>query len=67
MAPERASTEPTERSMPAMMSTSVMPQAMMANGGIWLARVASVRVLRKLSLMIPKSAMSSAQITMSGA
>ncbi|MOA42216.1 hypothetical protein D3C78_1642460 [compost metagenome] len=38
----RASTEPTERSMPPMINTKVMPTARTIRSGIWLARVLKV-------------------------
>ena len=38
----RASTEPTDRSMPPMISTKVMPTASTIRSGIWLARVLKV-------------------------
>ncbi|MNM55793.1 hypothetical protein D3C81_669420 [compost metagenome] len=38
----RASTEPTDRSMPPMISTNVMPTASTIRSGIWLARVLNV-------------------------
>lgn len=37
-----ASTEPTDRSMPPMISTKVMPTASTIRSGIWLARVLKV-------------------------
>ncbi|MNZ78369.1 hypothetical protein D3C78_969380 [compost metagenome] len=38
----RASTEPTDRSMPPIISTKVMPTASTIRSGIWLARVLKV-------------------------
>ena len=38
----RASTEPTDRSMPPMIRTKVMPTASTIRSGIWLARVLKV-------------------------
>ncbi|MNZ66744.1 hypothetical protein D3C78_849750 [compost metagenome] len=37
-----ASTDPTDRSMPPMISTKVMPTASTIRSGIWLARVLKV-------------------------
>ncbi|MNR19017.1 hypothetical protein D3C85_1357810 [compost metagenome] len=37
-----ASTEPTDRSMPPMISTKVMPTASTIRSGIWLAKVLKV-------------------------
>ncbi|MNG03155.1 hypothetical protein D3C84_862220 [compost metagenome] len=37
-----ANTEPTDRSMPPMISTKVMPTARTIRSGIWLARVLKV-------------------------
>ncbi|MCY1183031.1 hypothetical protein D9M73_236190 [compost metagenome] len=37
-----ASTEPTDRSMPPMINTKVMPTASTIRSGIWLARVLNV-------------------------
>ncbi len=51
-----ASTEPTERSMPAMISTKVMPTAITASAGISLAMVTKVSTVRKYSLRLPNSA-----------
>ena len=45
--PARASTEPTDRSMPPMISTKVMPTASTIRSGIWLARVLKVAYERK--------------------
>ena len=42
-----ASTEPTDRSMPAMISTKVMPTAITASAGISLAMVTKVSRVRK--------------------
>ena len=38
----RASTEPTDRSMPAMISTNVMPTDITTRSGIWFAIVLNV-------------------------
>src|SRR5471032_270013 len=46
----RAGTEPTDRSMPPMISTKVMPTANTIRSGIWLARVLKVSYERKWSL-----------------
>src|ERR1035437_5160037 len=54
-APQSPSTEPTERSMPPMMSTSVMPAATTASVGMRLAIVPSVREVRKFWLSAPSS------------
>ena len=54
-APESPSTEPTDRSMPPMMRTSVMPAATTASVGMRLARVLSVRAVRKFWLSAPNS------------
>ncbi len=50
-----ASTEPTERSMPAMISTKVMPTAITASAGISLAIEMKVSRVKKYSLSEPKS------------
>jgi len=42
-----AMTEPTDRSMPAMISTKVMPTAITASAGISLAMVTKVSTLQK--------------------
>ncbi len=42
-----ASTDPTERSMPPAISTSVKPTEMTVSAGIWLASVVNVRPVRK--------------------
>src|ERR1035437_1612132 len=54
-APHSPSTEPTDRSMPPMMSTSVMPAATTASVGMRLAIVPSVRAVRKFWLSAPNS------------
>jgi hypothetical protein len=51
-----ASTEPTDRSMPAMISTKVMPTAITASAGISLAMETKVSRVRKYSLIVPNSA-----------
>ena len=45
-----ARTDPTERSMPPAISTSVMPTAITVSDGIWLASVVNVMRLKKWSL-----------------
>jgi hypothetical protein len=42
-----ASTEPTDRSMPPAISTSVNPTAITVSAGIWLASVVNVSRVRK--------------------
>ena len=42
-----ASTEPTDRSMPPAISTSVSPTAITVSAGIWLASVVKVSRVRK--------------------
>ena len=49
VAADSAMTEPTDRSMPAMMSTNVMPTAITASAGISLAMVMKVSTLQKYS------------------
>ncbi|MNI90713.1 hypothetical protein D3C73_1482720 [compost metagenome] len=51
-----ASTEPTERSMPPMINTNVMPTASTIRSGIWLARVLKVSYDRKWLLRTENSA-----------
>ena len=46
-APLKASTDPTERSMPAMMRTNVIPTEITVRAGIWLASVAKVSGVKK--------------------
>ena len=58
-----ASTEPTERSIPPMTSTNVIPIAITASAGIWFASVTRVTRVRKWSLSAPNSASSSASTT----
>src|ERR1700744_5666688 len=50
-----ASTEPTDRSMPAMISTNVMPTAITTRSGIWLAIVLNVSYVRKCELSTENS------------
>src|SRR6218665_837502 len=49
MAAASAITEPTDRSMPAMISTKLMPTAITASAGISLAMVMKVSALQKYS------------------
>ena len=42
-----ASTEPTDRSMPPAIRTSVSPTAITVSAGIWLASVVNVSRVRK--------------------
>ncbi len=51
----KASTEPTDRSMPAMMSTKVMPIAITVSAGISLAMLTKVSVVRKYWLRLLNS------------
>ena len=44
-----ASTEPTDKSMPPTISTSVIPTAITVRSGLWLATVASVWSVKKWS------------------
>ena len=46
-APDSASTEPTDRSIPPMTSTYVMPTAVSTVAGIWLAIVVNVFAEKK--------------------
>ena len=55
-----AITDPTERSMPPAISTSVMPTTITASAGSWLASVVNVTRDRKCSLVTLKSATSTA-------
>ena len=48
---DRASTEPTDKSMPAMINTNVIPTAMTASAGISLAILTKVSLLQKYSLL----------------
>ena len=52
-APESASTEPTERSIPPAMTTSVMPAATTIRSGTWLTTLWSVRQVQKFRLNSP--------------
>ena len=61
-APQRPRTEPTDRSIPPEMITSVMPAATIASAGIRLARAAKVATLRKLSVRGPNSTTSPSQM-----
>ena len=49
-APHRASTEPTDRSMPAVRMTSVMPTAMMALTEVWRSMLSRLSAVKKLGL-----------------
>src|SRR5471030_1056860 len=51
-----ASTEPTDRSIPPMINTNVMPTANTIKSGIWLARVLKVSYDRKWLLRAENSA-----------
>jgi type VI secretion system protein ImpL len=51
-----ANTEPTDRSMPPMIKTKVMPTASTIRSGIWLARVLKVSYDRKWLLRTENSA-----------
>ncbi|MNN49963.1 hypothetical protein D3C81_1645250 [compost metagenome] len=51
-----ASTDPTERSMPPMIKTKVMPTASTIRSGIWLASVLKVLYDRKWLLKTENSA-----------
>ncbi|MNE91987.1 hypothetical protein D3C80_1896650 [compost metagenome] len=51
-----ANTEPTDRSMPPMINTKVMPTASTIKSGIWLARVLNVSYDRKWLLNNENSA-----------
>lgn len=55
-AADSASTEPTDKSMPAMISTKVMPTAITSRAGISLAMATKVSPLKKYSLRLLNSA-----------
>ena len=55
-APHNAITEPTDRSMFAMISTNVMPTATTVMSGIWLAIVVKVLTRRKCLVRMLKMA-----------
>ncbi len=57
-APDKAITEPTDRSIPAMINTNVIPTAAMVTSATWLARVRKVACVRKLSAERPKTTIS---------
>ncbi len=57
-APDRPSTEPTERSIPAVMSTKVMATAIRIAAGIWFAMAVKFVAVRKFGLLRLKNATS---------
>ncbi|MNT00393.1 hypothetical protein D3C72_1348240 [compost metagenome] len=62
-AADSASTDPTDRSMPARISTKVMPTAITASAGISLAMVTKVSLLQKYSERKLNSAIMPARTT----
>src|SRR5471032_2592488 len=67
MAAASAIVEPTDRSMPAMISTKVMPTAVTATAGMSLAIVTNVSLVKKYSLCQLKKPIISASATSSPA
>ncbi len=53
--PESASTEPTDRSIPPAMTTTVMPTATTTRSGTWLMTIWRVCQVQKLRLARPKT------------
>ena len=66
-APDRASTEPTDRSIPPVMTTSVMPVATRSTSGSWFAMVRTVVAVRKCSVAAPNPMTSAASTPRSAA
>ena len=66
-APAKPSTEPTDRSIPAVMITRVMPAAMTVSVGIWLAKLEKVAAVKNRSLLSENRPTKAIQIRSRGA